>query len=320
MNAVKHRDGWGVPARRLAVALSAASPRAGYRAAGFALRSLTRKLPFLYVLLVIGCTSCTNSDFRAKPIAEFLTGAWVMDSTNQGLRTKELPLVRLLVFQKDGSARNHFFSYRHNKEYVNDVTYEVSDSSFNYADESWDRSSFRAGYRLERLDPDRFRLVAKFPVTNVSEPEMDSVIWYSRVTSAEDYLRPIMASNKAETLTCDVPDTRLIQGYWKMDSTESISRFDPEKYYYTYFDTSGTTDVFWLGSKPYHKSSSMELKGKYLVNDRGDSTLIRCLDDRHLVIGALERKGSYEAVYFTRIQPDTIIPDSLRVDRSPRKP
>ena len=42
MNAVKHSGCWGVPARRLAVALSATSPRADYRAVGFPLQSLTR--------------------------------------------------------------------------------------------------------------------------------------------------------------------------------------------------------------------------------------------------------------------------------------
>ncbi len=42
MNAVKHSGCLGVPARRLAVALSAASPRADYRAVGFPLQSLTR--------------------------------------------------------------------------------------------------------------------------------------------------------------------------------------------------------------------------------------------------------------------------------------
>jgi len=42
MNTVKHSGCWGVPARRLAVALSAASPRADYRAVGFPLQSLTR--------------------------------------------------------------------------------------------------------------------------------------------------------------------------------------------------------------------------------------------------------------------------------------
>ena len=50
MNAVKHSGCWGVPVRPsaplccaqdVAVALSAPSPRAGYRAAGFPLQSLT---------------------------------------------------------------------------------------------------------------------------------------------------------------------------------------------------------------------------------------------------------------------------------------
>jgi hypothetical protein len=43
MNAAKHSGCLGVPARGLAVALFAASPRADYRAAGFPLQSLTRK-------------------------------------------------------------------------------------------------------------------------------------------------------------------------------------------------------------------------------------------------------------------------------------
>jgi hypothetical protein len=42
MNAVKHSGDWGVPARRLAVALSATSPRADHRAVGFPLQSLTQ--------------------------------------------------------------------------------------------------------------------------------------------------------------------------------------------------------------------------------------------------------------------------------------
>ncbi len=58
MNTVKHTESChiersrdvGVPARRLAVALSAASPRADYRAAGFPLQSLTRST-FLTLVL-----------------------------------------------------------------------------------------------------------------------------------------------------------------------------------------------------------------------------------------------------------------------------
>ena len=44
MNAMKHSGGWGVPARRLAVALSARTPRS-FVAVGYPLQSLTRNAP-----------------------------------------------------------------------------------------------------------------------------------------------------------------------------------------------------------------------------------------------------------------------------------
>lgn len=276
--------------------------------------------PFAHLLILFPllASACSNADFRTRPIAEFLSGTWVVDSTNRRLGASELPRVQLLEFQKAGKVSSHFFSFRHNKEYVNTVDCVVTDSSFNYTDKLWEQSFFNAGYRLERLDPSRFRLVAKFPVSAYwSDREMDSVIWYSRVSSAGEHLKPIMATNKAFELSCELENVGLLQGYWKLDSTESINRFEPEKHYYTYFDTSGTVHVFWLGSNPYHKIRRTKLRGKYLVGDQGDSSLIRCLDDRHLVFEGPERAGFYEAVYFTRIQPDTIIPDSLRVDRLP---
>ena len=46
-------DVWGVPARRLAVALSASSPRADYRAVGFPLQSLTRTRSISKRLVVV---------------------------------------------------------------------------------------------------------------------------------------------------------------------------------------------------------------------------------------------------------------------------
>ena len=63
-------SGWGVPARRLAVALSAASPRADYRAVGFPLQSLTRnagsRLPFIALLL--GCMILSSCDQPAPSV------------------------------------------------------------------------------------------------------------------------------------------------------------------------------------------------------------------------------------------------------------
>ena len=65
----------GVPARRLAVALSATSlpagqagPRADYRAVGFPLQSLTRKMVYLFITVVLsGCAeSSSDHDFDTR--------------------------------------------------------------------------------------------------------------------------------------------------------------------------------------------------------------------------------------------------------------
>jgi len=68
-------SGLGVPARRLAVALSAASPRADYRAVGFPLQSLTRNAAAIIRLFVIVpfLSSCSDHGESATQgcIAQF---------------------------------------------------------------------------------------------------------------------------------------------------------------------------------------------------------------------------------------------------------
>ena len=79
MNAVKHSGCWGVPARRLAVALSATSPRF---AAGFPLQSLTRNAksksawPMLCAFIVIAA-GCSRPNTSPNPM---LLGEWMSDS------------------------------------------------------------------------------------------------------------------------------------------------------------------------------------------------------------------------------------------------
>ena len=63
MNAVKHSGGWGVPARRLAVALSAASPRF---AAGFPLQSHTRLVHCAFSFFLIHCTTSAQNDITGQ--------------------------------------------------------------------------------------------------------------------------------------------------------------------------------------------------------------------------------------------------------------
>ena len=100
-----------------------------------------------------------------------------------------------------------------------------------------------------------------------------------------------------------------------MDSTEYINRTSSEKHYYFFIDTSGTMYTLWLGRKPHRQSNPIKIGRSAIIGDDGDSIPIKCLDKEHMVFEMPERKGSYEAVFFSRINPDTIIPDSLRFDR-----
>jgi hypothetical protein len=80
----------GVPARRLAVALSATSPRADYRAVGFPLQSLTRKyvvLPSLFLSIVATCQ--TQPAVRSSVSKEFIEQLTPVDSSFLG---KYIPL------------------------------------------------------------------------------------------------------------------------------------------------------------------------------------------------------------------------------------
>jgi len=61
--ALKHSGCWGVPARRLAVALSAASPR---YAAGFPLQSLTRNAAFRMTYAVLSCLIMGSTTVTAQ--------------------------------------------------------------------------------------------------------------------------------------------------------------------------------------------------------------------------------------------------------------
>ena len=258
--------------------------------------------------------ACTNQSVREKPIDEFVLGTWLADSTNRKLGKDEHPRIQFLEFLPGKKAVSHFFSIRHNKVYENEVEYSLTDTSFNYTDEFSLTGPFSARYRVEPLDDTHFRLVAKFPTSNWSDPDRDSVIWYSRVTSAEAYLRPIMESGMASKIKCPAPNMALIHGYWKMDSTEYINRTSSEKHYYFFIDTSGTMYTLWLGRKPHRQSNPIKIGRYALIGDDGDSIPITCLDNEHMVFEMPERKGSYEAVFFSRIDPDTIIPDSLRFD------
>lgn len=78
MNAMKHSGCWGVPLPRLKagarVALSAASPRADYRAVGFPLQSLTRNAAIVIRLLVpiLFVSGCSQED-------ALMDRSWIID-------------------------------------------------------------------------------------------------------------------------------------------------------------------------------------------------------------------------------------------------
>gem|GEM_PF-4187517 len=315
----------GVSARRLAVALSVASPRADYRAVGFPLRSLTlnkrqaKAGVVAFTLVTLLATSCSNQDFRRQPIEQYVLGTWLRDSTNRQLERNEHPRIQLIDFESSNSAINHFFSIRHNKDYITKFEFELTDTSFNYNHHLSVPDPSSAGYRLERLDQEHFRLIANFSVSGWSEPERDSIIWYSKVPSAQEYLEPFIASGNTSVMDCPSPSMSRLHGYWKMDSTEYMNLTVTEKHYYFYFDTTGMMHTLWLGSKPYHKSEPIKIGRESIIGDEGDSILIKCLVLEHMTFETSEESSAYEAVYFTRIEPDAIIPDSLRVDhQSPR--
>ncbi|HMC97193.1 MAG TPA: hypothetical protein VKG92_06055, partial [Flavobacteriales bacterium] len=109
MNAVKHSGCLGVPLAKPRVALSAASPRADYRAVGFPLQSLTRMLQLVFALLVLCPLANAQNPCPSEEVAR--------DLVSQRLHPEKLE-TRLLV-ACDTAMLNHQLDkfIKHDRKY-----------------------------------------------------------------------------------------------------------------------------------------------------------------------------------------------------------
>ena len=246
---------------------------------------------------------------------DYLYGTWIIDSTNRILEMEEHPTIRIMEFNKENKGTNHLYSFRHNKIYKNNFeNYKVTNTSFSFhlEDENsyppnWDK------YKLVKMSENNFKLIAKFATTNWTFPERDSIIYYSRITNVKDYLTPFLKKGKATNLNCESPEIKYLQGYWKEDSVEHVNYTSYEEYSYKYIDTLGTYGRLFLGNKTYVEQDKIRIVGNKIVFDDGIMT-ITCLSQNRFV-SENNTESYYKATYYSKINPDDIIPDSLRLDK-----
>jgi hypothetical protein len=111
MNAVKHSGCCGVSARRLAVALSASSPRADYRAVGFPLQSLTRNAVLALALCLV--THVVPAQFF-KPY-DFMT--------REVIRDKKVKCISVYTEKDTGRAKNQELCFDQNGKLLQVLTF-----------------------------------------------------------------------------------------------------------------------------------------------------------------------------------------------------
>ena len=277
-----------------------------------------KKIALLWaaVVLFIGnCTIDNKYNYTKVPIDQYIVGTWLQDSTNKKLHPQKHKSIRIVEYLPNNKGVSYFYSFRHNKVYMyNFDGYELSDTSLIFKDSddivsppNWDH------YRLVRMGPDNFKLIAEFAVSGWSFPDHDSIIYYSRINNADDYLDSLMKIEKPIGITCPHPDLTQLHGYWKEDSTEEINFTSIAKYDYIFIDTAGTYHNLWLGRNPHHQQNNFVIKDNELIFEDGNMP-IKCLDQDHLIFELIS-ENDYSAIYYSRIKPDKIIPDSLRIDK-----
>lgn len=273
---------------------------------------------FIFIILisaVVGCGDKRSAGYKNIPIETYIIGSWVQDSTNRKIGEREHAGVVIESFLSDTSGVSYFYHIKHNRVYTFPFqNYRLTDSTLAYSlPNNFEFPQNWGQYNLVRTGANSFKLIAQFAVTNFSVPPQDSIIYYSRIDDVADYLKPRFEKGNVQELSCPKPDLSLLQGYWKEDSTEMIRYTSVENNYFYYIDTSGIFYTFWLGNNPSRNSQDFRLASNNLIFSEGQMP-IKCLDEDKLIF-EWKDNNYYSAKYLSRINPNGIIPDSMRIDK-----
>jgi hypothetical protein len=250
-----------------------------------------------------------STDIEAKD----LLGSWKVDSVDKPKSNKGHSIIEAVEFSKD-RVTWYAFKERLNRVFKNETEqgFKVENSIIDFLYDSIRISTVadEGRFLVESMGKDRIKFSALF-ATSTLLYHQDSVIWYSRIENADEYLRSFIDSSRVIVHACDSIDISQIKGYWSVDSTVNLNSTQIEKDRFFHFDGQDHMYVFnQKRNKP--RKFVYEIKDHILIME-SDSVPILCLDSQQLILGD-DKINYFFAVYLSRVNQEIITQDSLIID------
>jgi hypothetical protein len=261
-----------------------------------------------YLLLVsIFAIGCGGDNEKIK-IDEYIVGTWKLDSVDTEPIQEKLPTEDFVTYFTADSAIRHSYSVNRNKFYRSQVgDFELTDTSLIYTDPApqyFDLPENSGNYKLVIIDKDHYKVIAMYDVDKFNE---STIYYYSRINNPHEYMDNMLLNENNETNNCTGVKSTTPTGYWKLNYENENNYVTKKKNSFIYIAKDGKGSFIWLDRR---KLNAFQLNNQK-VHFNNYILDVVCLTDSIMVFEA-ETYGSYMSLNFSRINPKSIIPDTLQ--------